>query len=86
MDINFQRKVDRYIGAFVCRILSLFSRKKNPVPSPDKPNKILVLLLSEMGSLVLAYPMFQRIKEKYPESTLYGLLFEKNKEAKSVVK
>jgi ADP-heptose:LPS heptosyltransferase len=80
MNIHFQRKVDRYLGAFICRILSLFSRKKNPVPSPGKPNKILVLLLSEMGSLVLAYPMFQRIKEKYPDAALYGLLFEKNKE------
>jgi ADP-heptose:LPS heptosyltransferase len=40
----------------------------------------LAILLSEMGSLVLAYPMFQHIKEKYPDAALYGLLFDKNKE------
>jgi len=80
MNINFQRKVDRYIGAFVCRILSVFSRSQKSRPSPGQAPKILVILLSEMGSLVLAYPMFERLKAKYPGAALYGLLFEKNKE------
>jgi ADP-heptose:LPS heptosyltransferase len=80
MNIQFQRKVDRFLGASICRILTIFSRRKNPVQTPGSPKKVLVILLSEMGSLVLAYPMFQRIEEKYPDATLYGLLFEKNKE------
>ena len=80
MNIQFQRKVDRVIGTLICRILTLFSRKKSAAPAPTKVDKILVILLSEMGSLVLAYPMFQRLKEKYPEAELYGLLFAKNKE------
>jgi ADP-heptose:LPS heptosyltransferase len=37
-------------------------------------------MLSEMGSLILAYPMFQQLKKQYPGANLYGLLFEKNKE------
>ena len=80
MNIRFQRKVDRIAGTIICRILTLFSRKKSAAPAPTKVDKILVILLSEMGSLVLAYPMFQRLKEKYPEAELYGLLFAKNKE------
>ena len=80
MNIQFQRKVDRIVGTIICRILTLFSRRKSAVSAPVKANKILVILLSEMGSLVLAYPMFQRLKEKYPAAELYGLLFEKNKE------
>jgi ADP-heptose:LPS heptosyltransferase len=80
MHIHFQRKLDRYIGALICRILSLFHRKKAPASSRRHANKILVILLSEMGSLVLAYPMLQRLKEKYPAAQLHGLLFEKNKE------
>jgi hypothetical protein len=80
MDINFQRKVDRYIGALICRIFSLFYRKSKDEDDGFQAKKFLVILLSEMGSLVLAYPMFQQIKKRYPEAELYGFLFEKNKE------
>jgi ADP-heptose:LPS heptosyltransferase len=45
----------------------------------------MVILLSEMGSLVLAQPMFQRIREKYPESSLYVLCFRQNKEVLDVL-
>ena len=86
MNIQFQRKVDRIVGTIICRILSLFSRRKSATPATVKADKILVILLSEMGSLVLAYPMFQRLKEKYPDAELYGLLFEKNKEVLDLLK
>jgi len=45
-----------------------------------KPEKILVILLSEMGSLVLARPMFDYIRERYPHASIYILLFERNLE------
>ncbi len=81
MNINFQRKVDRYIGAFICRMFSLFYRKsKKDEDDGFQAKRFLVILLSERGSLVLAYPMFQQIKKRYPKAELYGLLFEKNKE------
>lgn len=80
MNINFQRKVDRIIGAIICRILTLFSRRKSVASSTLKADKILIILLSEMGSLVMAYPMFQRLKGKYPGAELHGLVFQKNKE------
>ncbi|MGD2096784.1 MAG: glycosyltransferase family 9 protein [Desulfobacterales bacterium] len=80
MKISLQRKIDRYIGAFICRILSLFYRKSRDEDDGFQPKKFLVILLSEMGSLVLAYPMFRQIKKRYPGAELYGLLFDKNKE------
>ena len=80
MDTNFQRKVDRHIGAWICRIFSLFHRKSKDEDDGFQPKKFLVILLSEMGSLVLAHPMFQQIKRRYPGAELYGLLFDKNKE------
>ena len=46
----------------------------------DKPQNILIILLSEMGSLVLAHPMFHQIKERYPHAKLYILMFDKNRE------
>jgi ADP-heptose:LPS heptosyltransferase len=80
MNINFQRKVDRYLGTFICRLLSFFCRGQKQFSAPDKVDNILVILLSEMGSLVLSYPMFQELKAKYPAARLHGLLFEKNQE------
>ena len=80
MNINFQRKVDRYIGAFICWLFSLFHRKSKDEDDGFQAKKFLVIMLSEMGSLILAYPMFQQLKKRYPGAKLYGLLFEKNKE------
>jgi ADP-heptose:LPS heptosyltransferase len=80
MNVNFQRKVDRLMGTFICRILSLFYRKKTGDSLKSEPRRILIILLSEMGSLVLAQPMFQRIREKFPAASIHVLLFEKNRE------
>jgi len=33
-----------------------------------------------MGSLVLAYPMFMRLKQQYPDASIHALLFAKNRE------
>jgi len=38
-----------------------------------------------MGSLVLARPMFDHIKKKYPKASIYVLLFEQNKEALEIL-
>lgn len=82
MNLNLQRKIDRIIGSFICWILSLYYRIRKKGPLQFKPKKkILVILLSEMGSIFLAHPMFDCIKKKYPESTIFVLMFERNKEA-----
>ncbi|MBN1830463.1 MAG: glycosyltransferase family 9 protein [Deltaproteobacteria bacterium] len=78
MKLAFQRWIDRHVGSLICRLLSALPSRKRP--SHHTPRKILVILLSEMGSLVLAYPMFRRLQEKYPEASLYVLLFDQNKE------
>ncbi|MGH8475328.1 MAG: glycosyltransferase family 9 protein, partial [Methylococcales bacterium] len=80
MKISLLRAIDRIAGIWICKALSLhakiFPRKECPGP----PEQILVILLSEMGSLILAYPMFRRIREKYPNAAVSVLLFEKNRE------
>lgn len=80
MNINFQRAVDRYVGVPICALLSLVNRVLSNDPDGTPPKKILIILLSEMGSLVLAHPMFMRLKQQYPEAELHVLLFAKNRE------
>ncbi len=80
MNISLQRRIDRIIGSFICRIFSLFPKRQTKRSDSLKPNKILVIILSEMGSLILTKPMFDYIKERYPYASVYVMLFKKNKE------
>jgi ADP-heptose:LPS heptosyltransferase len=86
MNIELQRKIDRIAGKAICRLLSLFSQKKSVAgPLPSSP-KILVILLSEMGSLVLAHPMFAYMKKHHPGAEIFVLVFQKNRECLATLK
>jgi ADP-heptose:LPS heptosyltransferase len=78
--VETQRRIDRYLGAPLCRLLSLWPGARRRNDGAPGPRKIVVILLSEMGSLVLAQPMFSRLRETYPEATLHALVFRRNKE------
>ena len=80
MKIDFQRQIDRVVGKALCRLFSLFPHKKESVGMMPSSPKILVILLSEMGSLVLAHPMFAFIKKNYPRAEIFVLVFKKNRE------
>ncbi len=80
MNIKFQRAVDHYLGVPICALLSLFDKFRGKPVLVSPPRRILVILLSEMGSLVLAHPMFERLKHLYPDADLHVLLFAKNRE------
>lgn len=86
MDIDAQRRLDRILGSAICRVLSWLHLRRDRQVTPARVERLLVILLSEMGSLVLAYPMFQRIKKLYPNATVHILLFEKNREVLDVLK
>ncbi len=80
MNIDWQRRIDRVAGRWICRVLSLWPAPAAPPGRGGAPRRILVILLSEMGSLVLAWPMFRRLRQRYPEAELHALVFEKNRE------
>ena len=84
MNINVQRWIDRWVGIPLCAAVSLVDALAKPFRSTtqadQKPRAIVVILLSEMGSLVLAHDMFARLKTRYPDAQLHALLFGKNRE------
>jgi ADP-heptose:LPS heptosyltransferase len=80
MNIGFQRAVDRFVGVPVCATLSLLHRVAPRRAMAQPPRRILVILLSEMGSLVLAHSMFTRLKSLYPGIELHALVFARNRE------
>ena len=84
MNIDVQRWIDRWAGIPLCAAVSVFDAIRNRLrPQPTEataPRAIVVILLSEMGSLVLAHEMFTRLKTRYPGAELHALLFGKNRE------
>ena len=80
MNIGFQRAVDRFVGVPVCAGLSLLHRLGPGRAVAQPPRRILIILLSEMGSLVLGHSMFMRLRSLYPGASIYALLFARNRE------
>jgi ADP-heptose:LPS heptosyltransferase len=78
------RWIDKNVGVPICFGLSILKGLKNlfdkPLP-PKKPKKILFIEMSEMGSMVLAYPLFKKTKELFPDVELHFLTFAKNRYA-----
>ena len=82
MNINLQRWIDRWVGIPLCAAVSVLDAVSRPFKTQAEaaPRAIVIILLSEMGSLVLAHDMFARLKTRYPNAELHALLFGKNRE------
>jgi ADP-heptose:LPS heptosyltransferase len=84
MNADFMRLIDRRMGAPICLALSFVHGLRKIFRRPrfiKKPNKFLFIGLSEMGSILLAYSLFKKTKEFYPEAELYFLTFKENRRA-----
>ena len=84
MKLQTQRWIDRWAGQLLCGVVSLWARllgtRGRPAPSSEAPRHILVILLSEMGSIVLAGPMFQALRARYPGAQVHVLQLKKNQQ------
>jgi len=83
MDVRLQKSIDRWVGIPLCAALSAWHAVRDlwrgRMPSPP-PRRILVILLSEMGSLVLAEPMFRRLRERFPAAEIHMMCFARNRQ------
>jgi len=83
MSVNTLRLLDKYPGLILCwiftfcRFISYLLHKKKSLPSPKK---ILIIKLSEMGSTIFVYPAVSELKKKIPNSEIFFLVFEHNRE------
>ena len=89
MKLQTQRRIDRWAGQLLCGLVSAWatlSRLWTPAaPPPGSARHILVILLSEMGSIVLAGPMFAALRLRYPGATLHVLQLKKNQEVSKLL-
>ena len=74
------RRVDYWLGIPLCWVCSLIDRAWRCILPPrlGKPQRILFIELSEMGSAILAHSTIAHAIEKYG-ATAYFLIFQKNR-------
>jgi ADP-heptose:LPS heptosyltransferase len=84
MKLQTQRFIDRWVGQLLCAAVSAWVRLSGLFGTPahigKQPKNILVILLSEMGSIVLAGPMFAQLRRQYPGAAIHLLQLKKNQE------
>lgn len=87
MKLQTQRFIDRWVGQLLCGVVSVWVRwTQRTLPAlPQQPRNILVVLLSEMGSIVLAGPMFAELRRKYPLAQIHILQLKKNQEVSKLL-
>lgn len=72
------------MGIPACFLLSLILKIKRYLSPGRKtviqPQNILFLELSETGAAVLAYPAIKKIKERYPNASIYFWIFKESSE------
>jgi lipopolysaccharide heptosyltransferase II len=81
LSVDRQRWFDRRLGPALCWLLTQWHRVSGNSTPPSSIRRILVIVLSEMGALVLARPMFERLRERHPGASLFVLCFGRNREA-----
>ena len=85
MNISLVRHIDYWVGVPLCLLLSILNiildffkialrKKKNTYQN------ILFIKLSEMGAIVLSYPLIKSIKKLYPDAEIFFVTFARNKE------
>lgn len=83
MNIEIMRYVDYWVGLPLCFLLSSLNYILRIINFGTKrentPQKILFIKLSELGAIILAYPLLKRVKEQYITAELFFVTFEKNR-------
>jgi ADP-heptose:LPS heptosyltransferase len=89
MKLQTQRFIDRWAGQLLCGIVSQWVRFtglwRTPARLSKEPRHVLVILLSEMGSIVLAGPMFSALRRTYPTAKIHVLQLKKNQEVSKLL-
>jgi ADP-heptose:LPS heptosyltransferase len=82
LDTRKLQFIDRWIGMYVCGLLSLVRRLSDSTDAAKvarKPKRILFVKFAEQGSTVLAYHAIRRAIEMVGSANVYFLVFQENR-------
>jgi ADP-heptose:LPS heptosyltransferase len=77
MKLNTMRAVDYWIGVPLCFLCTQLMRLLGSRQGPEKPERVLFIELSEMGSTVIANPALEKAKKELG-AEIFFLIFERN--------
>src|SRR5512139_123491 len=78
MNVDLMRKVDYYAGVPLCFLSTFLVKLTNLFSQPVKPQRVLLVELSEMGSAIIVDPAMQKLKN-VGKAELFFVIFDKNK-------
>jgi ADP-heptose:LPS heptosyltransferase len=81
LNADRQRWIDRVFGPPLCWLVLLLLRLRGSDAPPQEVQRVLIIVLSEMGAVVLTRPMFDRLRHNHPAATFYVLCSEQNRAA-----
>lgn len=67
------REIDGFFGPPLCWLLSLIFRRKRSLP--EKVERILIIKMFGLGSIILMTPMIRSIRKSYPAAKIYFMSF-----------
>jgi lipopolysaccharide heptosyltransferase II len=73
--------IDKWLGPVLCATLlaaKQLRRRERPIPPAETVRRVLVLKLWGMGSIVLASPLLQELRARYPEARIVFVTLEEN--------
>jgi len=81
MRISTMRQADRWLGAPVCAILTVWRRVADLVrrTPPAKVRRILFVKLVEQGATVLAWPALKKAVDKVGPENVFFMVFQENR-------
>jgi hypothetical protein len=85
LDIRLMRKLDSVLGNLACNALALqkrmLSSKQDAQSLRARPvRKIAVMKFFGMGSIVVATPCLQALREQFPGAEIHFVTFKSNRE------
>jgi len=87
--IAFARKADYLAGSFLCLLasgLSFILKLFSPAGKGSAAvRKVLFVKFTELGAIILAYPLMKQVKDRYPSADLFFVTFKRNKDVFSVL-
>lgn len=89
MKVDFMRFVDKWAGILLCFVLSGVSTCLRPFSrrtSAEEVRKIVIVQISERGAVLLAHSALVKLKELFPQSELYYVIFEEMQESIRLLK
>ncbi|MFH1849067.1 MAG: glycosyltransferase family 9 protein [archaeon] len=76
MNINFMRFIDRVAGIPICYLLSKGRGEKRPLP--NKVRTIALIKMWGIGSIVLASPLMNAVRESFPRARIIFVSMKSN--------